>query len=46
MNNYFTFKELCYSYTAEQKNIDNSPSKEIKEHLKELISFLNPIREK
>lgn len=46
MNNYFTIKELCYSYTAEQKGIDNSPSKEIEEHLKELISFLNPIREK
>lgn len=46
MNNYFTIKELCYSDTAEQKGIDNSPSKEIEEHLKELISFLNPIREK
>lgn len=46
MNTYFTIKELCYSYTAEQKGIDNSPSKEIEEHLKELISFLNPIREK
>lgn len=44
-NNYFTIKELCYSYTAEQKGIDNSPSKEIEEHLKELISFLNPLRE-
>ena len=45
MKSYFTIEELCYSYTAEQQGIDNTPSKEIKENLKELIDFLNPMRE-
>lgn len=45
MNNYFTIDELCYSFTAEQNNIDNTPSDDIKDNLLELINFLNPLRE-
>lgn len=45
MNSYFTIDELCQSDTADRLGIDNSPSEEIKEHLQELIDFLNPIRE-
>lgn len=45
MNSYFTIDELCQSDTADRLGIDNSPSAEIKEHLQELIDFLNPIRE-
>lgn len=45
MKSYFTIDELCYSYTAEQKGIDNTPPDNIKEHLKKLIEFLNPLRE-
>lgn len=45
MKSYFTIEELCYSYTAEQKHIDNTPSNDIKGHLKKLIEFLNPLRE-
>lgn len=45
MRSYFTIQELCYSDTAKQKRIDNTPSKEIKENLKKLIDFLNPMRE-
>lgn len=44
--NYFTIKELCYSSTAEKYNIDNTPDEEITKNLKELIAFLNPLREK
>lgn len=45
MKSYFTIEELCYSYTAEQQDIDNTPSDNIKENLKKLIEFLNPLRE-
>lgn len=45
MKSYFTIEELYYSYTAEQKGIDNTPPDNIKEHLKKLIEFLNPLRE-
>ena len=45
MKTYFTIDELCYSYTAEQQDIDNTPSDNIKENLKKLIEFLNPLRE-
>lgn len=43
--NYFTIEELTYSDTANKLKIDNTPSKEIEIHLKELIKFLNPLRE-
>ena len=42
---YFTIAELCNSNTAKQFNIDNTPSEKIKENLKKLIDFLNPLRE-
>lgn len=42
---YFTLEELTASDTAKKKKIDNTPSKEIVEHLNELIEFLNPLRE-
>lgn len=45
MKTYFTIDELCYSYTAEQQDIDNTPPDNIKERLKKLIEFLNPLRE-
>lgn len=44
---YFTIEELTESSTAIKENIDNTPSKEITEHLIELIEeLLDPIREK
>ena len=43
---YFTIEELCKSDTARKLHIDNTPDAETTEHLKELIVFLNPIREK
>lgn len=45
MKSYFTIEELCKSDTAKKQNIDNNPSEEVIERLKELIAFLNPIRE-
>lgn len=46
MKNYFTLSELIASDTAKKYGIDNTPSNEVKEHLKELIDkLLNPIRE-
>lgn len=46
MKNYFTIQELIASDTAKKFNIDNTPSPEIRAHLKELIdNLLNPIRE-
>lgn len=45
MNSYFTIEELCKSKTAILHDIDNTPTEEIKEHLKELIAFLNPLRD-
>ena len=44
-SSYFTVEELCQSETADRLGIDNSPSDEIKEHLEEIIQFLNPLRE-
>ena len=46
MKNYFTVAELTQSDTAKKFKIDNTPSAEIKMHMKELIEkLLNPIRE-
>lgn len=43
---YFSIEELCKSETAKSKNINNSPSEEIKTHLKELVeNLLDPLRE-
>jgi hypothetical protein len=44
--NYFTTKELSYSYIAVQRGIDNNPPEDIKHHLEDLIDkLLNPLRE-
>lgn len=46
MKNYFTIPELIASDTAKKYGIDNTPSLEIRQHMKELIEkLLNPIRE-
>ena len=46
MKSYFTVAELISSDTAKKFGIDNSPTPEIKQHLRELIdNLLNPIRE-
>lgn len=43
---YFTIEELCQSETAEKLRIDNTPSKEIIEHLTLLVDcLLDPLRE-
>lgn len=36
--------ELCHSDTADENHIDNTPSEEIKEHLEELMEFLDGLR--
>lgn len=36
--------ELCHSDTADMNHIDNTPSEEIKEHLEELMEFLDELR--
>lgn len=46
MKNYFTISELIASDTAKKYGIDNTPSLETRQHMKELIEkLLNPIRE-
>jgi putative chitinase len=43
---YFTIKELSQSWTATAYKIDNTPSAEIAEHLRLLVSeILDPLRE-
>lgn len=42
---YFTLEEFLTSSTARQKSIENLPSWEIVEHLKELAAFLDQLRE-
>ena len=37
---YFTLAELLRSDTAKKKNIDNTPSWDVVEHLGELVLFL------
>lgn len=42
---YFTLAELLRSDTAKKKNIDNTPSWDVVEHLGELVEqFLDPLR--
>ena len=45
MAKYFKLEELLTSSTARQKSIENMPSWEIVEHLKELAEFLDELRE-
>lgn len=43
---YFTIEELCQSETAEKLKIDNTPTKEIEDHLEKLTDcLLDPLRE-
>ena len=42
---YFSIEELTFSSTALKYNIDNTPTPEIVEHLKELIDVLDELRE-
>ena len=42
---YFTIDELVYSDTAKKYKIDNTPNAMVLKNLKELIDFLNPLRE-
>jgi len=47
MGNYFTISELCYSDTAKEKGIDNTPPQSVQVNLSLLIHHvLNPIRER
>lgn len=45
MAKYFNLEEFLTSSTARQKSIENLPSWEIVEHLKELAGFLDELRE-
>lgn len=46
MGKYFTIAELTKSDTANKKNIDNSPSKQVETNLNQLITnILDPLRE-
>lgn len=46
MGKYFTIAELTKSATANKKNIDNSPSKQVETNLNQLITnILDPLRE-
>lgn len=45
MAKYFTLKEMTYSDTAKKYGIDNTPSASVIEHLKELMEFLDGLRE-
>lgn len=44
MAKFFTQKELIASTEAYKRKIDNTPSEEVKEHLEELIEFIDGIR--
>lgn len=45
LTEHFTLEELIYSNTGEKKKIDNTPSLEITERLKELaVNILEPLR--
>ena len=41
-----SLNEAIFSQTAVRNKIDNTPSSEILSHIRELIGFLDPIREK
>lgn len=45
ISKYFRLEEFLTSSTARQKSIENLPSWEIVEHLKELVLFLDGLRE-
>lgn len=43
---WFNINELCRSETANRLKINNTPDKEIKEHIIKLIEFLDKLRDK
>ena len=45
VNRYFKLEEFLTSSTAKQKSIENLPSFEVVEHIKELSEFLDGLRE-
>lgn len=46
MGKYFSLDELCHSDTAKAREIDNTPSEEVKKNLEALIeNVLDPLRE-
>ena len=45
MSRFFKLEEFLTSSTARQKSIENMPSWEVVEHLKELAEFLDGLRE-
>lgn len=44
MSKYFNILELCHSDTADMNHIDNTPNEEVKQHLEELMDFLDGLR--
>lgn len=44
MGKYFSVRELTYSTTAKKHKIDNTPNEEEKEHIEELIAFIDGVR--
>ena len=44
MGRYFTVEELCESDKAIEKNIDNTPSENIRENIEELINVIDKVR--
>lgn len=44
MSKYFNILELCHSDTADLNHIDNTPNEEVKQHLEELMDFLDGLR--
>ena len=44
MSKYFSLKELIASTEAYKRKIDNTPGEEEKEHLEELMEFLDDVR--
>lgn len=44
MSKYFNILELCHSNTANLNHIDNTPNDDIKQHLEELMEFLDGLR--
>lgn len=45
MSRWFSFNEFTYSATAVRLGIDNTPSKEIEDHIIELGAVLDGLRE-
>lgn len=42
---WFSLREFTYSETARKKKIDNTPTEEIENHIKELAEVLDGLRD-